>query len=71
MLREGGKEDLRMQTHWEVPPSLDDDVTILKKFVPSCLEKSAITHEEELPAGDPFSCIWHGHGGDTEECYFE
>jgi hypothetical protein len=70
MLREGGQEDLRTKTHWEEPPSMDDDVDVLKKFVASCLEKTAITHEEELPAGDPFSCIWHG-SGDTEECYFE
>lgn len=68
MLREGGIESLRGKTHWEAPPSLDDDVTILKQYVSSCLEKTAETIDEEIQ-GDPFSCIWHG--GETEECYFE
>ena len=70
MLREGGKEDLRSKTHWEAPPSLDEDVDVLKDFVASCLEKTTQTIEEEMPAGEPFGCIWHG-GTDAEECYFE
>ena len=70
MLREGGKEDLRTKSHWEVPPSMDDDMDVLKEYVASCLEKTTETYEEEMPEGEPFGCIWHG-GGDTEECYFE
>lgn len=53
---------------WEAPPSMDDDVAVLKDYVASCLEKTRETHEEELD-GDPFSCIWTGM--DTEECCFQ
>ena len=70
MLREGGMNELRSKTHWEAPPSLDEDVDILKDYVSSCLEKTTQTIEEEMPSGDPFSCIWHD-GTDAEECYFE
>ena len=70
MLREGGMEELRSKTHWEAPPSLDEDVDVLKDYVSSCLEKTDQTIEEDMPAGDPFSCIWYD-GTDAEECYFE
>lgn len=70
MLREGGMDPLRRKTHWEAPPSLDDDVDVLKNYVFSCLEKTAETLEDEMPAGDQFSCIWSG-GADTEECFFQ
>jgi Cyclin D1 binding domain len=55
------------RTSWDAPPSLDDDVMVLKQYVASCLERTKETVEEELQ-GDPFTCIWHGN---TEECYFE
>lgn len=67
MLREGGMDGVRGRSHWEEPPSIDDDVTVLKDYVASCLEKTAETIEDELH-GDEFGCIWHGH---NQECYFE
>mmetsp|Transcript_18268 Transcript_18268/g.50708 ORF Transcript_18268/g.50708 Transcript_18268/m.50708 type:complete len:227 (-) Transcript_18268:139-819(-) len=67
MLREGGASSVKDKT-WEEPPSMDDDVNILKDYVASCLEKTTETIEEDL-LGDTFSCIWHG--AETEECYFE
>jgi len=70
MLRDGGMGPLRRKTHWEAPPSLDDDVDVLKDYVSSCLEKTAETLEDEMPVGDQFSCIWSG-GADTEECCFQ
>jgi hypothetical protein len=69
MLREGGMDALRGKTHWEAPPSLDDDVTVLKDYVTSCLDKTAEVIEDEAANGDPFSCIWYG--SETDECYFE
>lgn len=68
MLRDAGAESLRGKIHWETPPSLDDDVAVLKEYVTTCLEKTTETLEEEL-SSDPFSCIWHG--SEMEECYFE
>jgi hypothetical protein len=53
---------------WDEPPSMDDDVTVLKQYVASCLEITSDSVEEDFK-GDPFSCIWHGM--DTEECYFQ
>lgn len=70
MLREGGIESLRGKSHWDAPPSLDDDVGVLKDYVSSCLEKTAQAIEDHMPSGDPFGCIWHD-GTDAEECYFE
>jgi len=71
MLREGGIEAFRGKSHWEAPPSMDDDVDVLKDYVSSCLEKTTQTLEDHMPAGgDPFGCIWHD-GTDAEECYFE
>ena len=68
MLRESSAASaVGIRTTWDAPPSLDDDVTVLKQYVASCLERTTETVEEELQ-GDPFSCIWHGN---TEECYFE
>ena len=52
---------------WKAPPSLHEDVDVLKEYVASCLEKTA-EHEDELN-GDPFTCIWLGM--DAEECYFQ
>jgi hypothetical protein len=56
---------------WEAPPSMDDDVAVLKDYVASCLEKTRETHEEAELGEDPFSCIWTGMDTDTEECYFQ
>lgn len=69
MLRESSAASvIGVRTNWEgAPPSMDDDVHVLKQYVASCLERTKETVDEEF-AGDPFSCIWHG---DTEECYFE
>lgn len=50
------------------PPSIDEDIDVLKAFVSSCLEKTDQTVKEDLH-GDAFSCIWHGM--DAEECFFE
>mmetsp|Transcript_13570 Transcript_13570/g.38884 ORF Transcript_13570/g.38884 Transcript_13570/m.38884 type:complete len:413 (+) Transcript_13570:122-1360(+) len=55
-------------TTWEKPPSLDDDVAVLKDYVASCLEITA-EHLDEAEEGSEFSCIWTG--AETEECYFE
>ena len=69
MLRESSAaKAIGVKKSWEAPPSLDDDVTILKEYVASCLERTSESVEEDLQ-GDPFSCIWHGM--DTEECYFQ
>ena len=69
MLREGGKDDLRTKSHWEAPPSTDDEIDVLKDFVASCLDKTTETYEDMLPEGEPFGCIWTGNA--EEECYFE
>lgn len=68
MLRESNAAVAMGTKIWEAPPSMDDDVKVLKDYVTSCLEKTTETVEEDLE-GDPFSCIWHGM--DTEECYFQ
>lgn len=69
MLRESSAANaIGVKKAWVAPPSLDDDVTVLKEYVASCLERTSESVEEDLQ-GDPFSCIWHGM--DTEECYFQ
>jgi hypothetical protein len=69
MLRESsGASSVGTKRVWDGPPSMDDDVTVLKQYVHSCLDRTSETVDEELQ-GDAFSCIWHGM--DTEECYFE
>ncbi|KAG7339229.1 protein of unknown function DUF3506 containing protein [Nitzschia inconspicua] len=68
MLRESGATTVTTGKTWDQPPSMDDDVAVLKQFVASCLEKTTETVEEDLN-GDPFSCIWTG--SETEECYFQ
>jgi hypothetical protein len=68
MLRDSGASSVSVGKSWDQPPSLDADVSILKEFVASCLEKTAETVEEDMN-GDPFSCIWTGQ--ETEECYFQ
>lgn len=69
MLRESSAaSSIGAKRVWDAPPSMDDDVAVLKDYVASCLERTSETVEEELQ-GDPFSCIWHGM--DTEECYFQ
>ena len=67
MLRSSG-DIATANKKWEDPPSLDDDVSVLKSYVASCLDKTAETFEDEID-GDALSCIWHGV--DTEECYFQ
>ena len=54
---------------WKEPPSVNDDVQVLKDYVASCLQRTHEAHDEADLSGDTFSCIWHGM--DTEECYFE
>lgn len=68
MLRESTAGPAVGAKFWDSPPSVDDDVTVLKAYVASCLDKTSEDVEEELE-GDAFSCIWHGM--DTEECYFQ
>jgi hypothetical protein len=67
MLRECGASPSLGIKEWSSPPSMGDDVRVLKDYVFSCLEKTAETVEDEMH-GDPFSCIWHGV---DEECYFQ
>lgn len=69
MLRDSGASLSLGTKEWLSPPSLDDDVKVLKDYVSSCLEKTAQGVEEGEVHGDPFSCIWHA--AETEECYFE
>ena len=68
MMRESSAAGSAVGARWDAPPTLEDDVSVLKAYVSSCLERTSETVEEELQ-GDPFSCIWHGM--DTEECYFQ
>jgi hypothetical protein len=68
MLRESGASPSLGVKEWSSPPSLSEDVKVLKDYVSSCLEKTAETLEEDLRE-DQFSCIWHGN--DSEECYFQ
>lgn len=72
MLREHSalSSDIPKNRVWEAPPSMDDDVAVLKDYMASCLEKTRETYEEELD-GDPFSCIWSEMDMDTEECHFQ
>jgi hypothetical protein len=65
MLRSSSAASLSSQKTWEDPPSLNDDVSVLKNYVASCLDKTHETFEDEAHAG----CIWSG--GDAEECYFQ
>ena len=69
MLRESSAAPALGTKTWDTPPSVDDDVTVLKDYISSCLEKTAQTFEDEFHSSDPLSCIWHDAG--TEECYFE
>ena len=55
MLREGGMDAVRGRSHWEEPPSMDDDVAVLKDYVATCLDKTTETIEDELE-GDEFGC---------------
>jgi hypothetical protein len=68
MMRESGASSSLGLKAWSAPPSLDEEVQVLKDHVSSCLERTTETVEEDLH-GDPFSCIWHGVG--TEEFYFQ
>lgn len=68
MLRESGSASIAPVKSWEKPPTIDAEVTVLKEYMHSCLEKTAES-EDEMLRGDPFSCIWSD--GDTEECYFQ
>lgn len=67
MLRDGGGADLKDKT-WESPPSVEDDVSVLKDYAAHCMERTSEAIDEELK-GDAFGCIWHGM--DAEECYFQ
>lgn len=67
MLRESSSAGTRSKS-WESPPSIDDDVQILKDFASTCLDLTMEDMDESLH-GEPFSCIWQGV--DTEECYFQ
>ena len=67
MLRECGAASIAPAKSWTKPPTMDENVDVLKEYANSCLEKTTET-EDDL-SGDPFSCIWTG--GDTEECYFQ
>jgi hypothetical protein len=69
MLRESGVTHVTPIKSWEVPPSMDADVQVLKDYVTSCLEKTTEGVEEGELNGDPLSCIWTGI--ETEECYFQ
>jgi hypothetical protein len=68
MLRESGAASIAPAKSWETPPHMDENVSVLKEYIHSCLEKTTETEENEF-AGDAFSCIWTGD--DTEECYFQ
>ena len=68
MLRESGSVPVSSRS-WDVPPSVNEDVDVLKDFVASCLDKTAETFEDQDLPEDAFGCIWHGV--DTEECYFQ
>lgn len=69
MLRESNSASTALGAKvWDAPPSLNDDVEVLKQYVSNCLELTSEVVEEDLK-GDPFTCIWHGM--DTEECYFQ
>lgn len=68
MLRESSAASAVGARVWKSPPTLDDDVQVLKDYVTSCLEKTAETVEDDLQ-GDEFSCIWHGM--DAETCCFQ
>jgi hypothetical protein len=68
MLRESSAAVSMGTKSWETPPSVDEDVTVLKDYISTCLERTKQTFEEEFH-GDPLSCIWHD--AETEECYFQ
>jgi len=68
MLRESSSAAATRSKSWDFPPSIDEDVQVLKDFASTCLDLTSDDVEESLH-GDPFSCIWHGV--DTEECYFQ
>ncbi|GAX19941.1 hypothetical protein FisN_1Lh588 [Fistulifera solaris] len=68
MLRESGIGPLRSRS-FDEPPSLNDDVDILKSFAARCMEVTQ-EYEDDLSIMDSptLSCIWHDS---SEECYFE
>jgi len=68
MLRESSSPVGTRSKSWESPPSIDEDVQVLKDFASTCLDLTTDDAEESLDS-DPFSCIWHAV--DTEECYFQ
>lgn len=69
MLRDEGAATLSPKIWSQAsPPSMDDDLHILRQYAAHCYEITTESIEEELE-GDEFGCIWHGM--DTEECYFE
>eukprot|EP00980_Cylindrotheca_fusiformis_P011863 scaffold2817_cov130-Cylindrotheca_fusiformis.AAC.18 len=68
MMRKSGSTSSFGLKTWSNPPSMNDEVEVLKEYVSSCLARTAETVEEDFH-GDPFTCIWHGV--DTEECYFQ
>lgn len=68
MLRETGVASIAPTKKFDKPPTIDANVSVLKEYIHSCLEKTTEAEEDEL-SGDPFSCIWTGD--DTEECYFQ
>jgi len=68
MLRDGGELSLKKSAWSQSPPTMDEELDVLKQYATHCLEVTAESIEEDLQ-GDAFGCIWHGM--DTEECYFE
>ena len=68
MLRDGGVATLKDKTWTDAPPTLDEDLEVLKTYAAHCLAVTTETIDEDLK-GDAFGCIWHGM--DTAECYFE
>jgi hypothetical protein len=68
MLREGGGVSLENSSWSDSPPTMDDELEVLKSYAAHCLEVTTEAIEEDL-MGDEFACIWHGM--DAEECYFE
>ena len=68
MLRESSAAPALGAKTLEKPPSMDDDVGVLKDYISTCLEKTTQTLEHAYHA-DPLSCTWHD--AETEECYFE
>mmetsp|Transcript_3521 Transcript_3521/g.5456 ORF Transcript_3521/g.5456 Transcript_3521/m.5456 type:complete len:385 (-) Transcript_3521:182-1336(-) len=68
MLRNSGVHTLKEKGWGEKPPTVDDDIGVLKEYAHHIMEVTHSTMDDDLNGAESLGCIWHS---DEDECYFE